>query len=346
MHRRFPRCAPADALTFSTRMVYYTNSIREDDIDVTDHSDVPSSDCLQRAAASIAAGTCGRAVSELEEALCIEIESRVIMTALKHVSFWHDREQCFDRIDDPYERGEYLLAQWEVFQAFSSSDELVVTPIRNALRSYVFHAALIAYREVYAERENREPRLLVRIARCYKALGSYEEALRFARAAAGIRSDDALVLAELADVLALVNRVAEAKAFFREAFFVDPQAVPLRSLESQVIVRLYRRVSELGFKPELAREWLPVYGVLYGVFSVPRELRPIEFGRLKQSIYELERELRERTGDTEVIKPRLLNRYFWLLDHYTITGESQRQIEEVKLKVRSVDQDVYHHYNA
>lgn len=313
---------------------------------MTDNADAPSSDCLQRAAASIEEGMLDQAALGLEEALCVEIESQAIMTALKHVSFWHDREQRVERMSDPYERGEYLLGQWEVFRAFSSSDEVVAATILNALRSYVFHAALVAYRNVYAERENREPQLLVRIARCYKALGSYDEALRFVQAAAGIRTDDALVLAELADVLALVNRVAEAKAFFREAFFIDPQAVPLQSLESQVIVRLHERVLELGFRSELVREWVPVYGVLYGVFSVPRELRPIEFGRLKQSIYELERELREQTGDAEVIKPRLLNRYFWLLDHYTITGEAQRHIEEVKLKVRSVDQDVYHHYSA
>jgi hypothetical protein len=93
-------------------------------------------------------------------------------------------------------------------------------------------------------------------------------------------------------------------------------------------------------------EWIPVYGVLFDVLNVKRELRSIEFGRLKQSIYELERELREGTGNPDIIRPRLINRYFWLIDHYVAVKEAQGKIDEVLLKIRSVDTNVYHQYNA
>ena len=90
----------------------------------------------------------------------------------------------------------------------------------------------------------------------------------------------------------------------------------------------------------------PVFGVLFDVLNVKRELRSIEFGRLKQSIYELERELREGMGVDRLIKPRLMNRYFWLIDHYKAVNEAQGKIDEVLVKIRSVDANVYHHYNA
>ena len=111
-----------------------------------------------------------------------------------------------------------------------------------------------------------------------------------------------------------------------------------------MITRLVAAVAEKGYSGPALKEWLPVYGVLLGVLNVKRELRSIEFGRLKQSIYSLERELRDGKGDVSLIKPRLINRYFWLIDHYVAVKEAQDKIDEVYLKIRSVDANVYHHY--
>ena len=105
-------------------------------------------------------------------------------------------------------------------------------------------------------------------------------------------------------------------------------------------------MEDRGYSDEELLECIPVYGVLLNVLNVKRELRSIEYGRLKQSIYELERELREGTGDARLIKPRLINRYFWLIDHYVAVKETQGKIDEVKIKIRSVDADVYHKYDA
>jgi hypothetical protein len=105
-------------------------------------------------------------------------------------------------------------------------------------------------------------------------------------------------------------------------------------------------VMDRGYQDAELREWIPVYGVLFDVLNVKRELRSIEFGRLKQSIYELERELREETGAPELVRPRLINHYFWLIDHYKAVKEAQGKIDEVLVKIRSVDANVYHHYNA
>lgn len=303
-------------------------------------------DLLQGAAELIVSHQLPEANQELERALAIDFENEAVVTSLKYANFWSDRQARVDELADPFERGEYLLGQWTVFQEFVDRVGPRIELTLNAFRQHVFRRALSFYREVYEDRSNRDTALLVRIGRCYKGTGEYDRAMKFLRAAATERPDDAEVLAELADVLALVNEPAQAKAFFREAFFMDAQKIDVSRLDSELIQRLVRAVEDRGFSDSELLEWLPVYGVLYHVLNVKRELRSIEFGRLKQSIYELERELREGTGDPRLIKPRLINRYFWLIDHYVAVKESQGKIDEVKIKIRSVDADVYRQYDA
>ena len=283
-------------------------------------------------------------IETLEQALALDFENTEVVTALKYVSFWADRQETVRSLAEPFEQGEYLLDQWRVFRDFARRVGEPVVPAIDAVRGHVFRQALHCYREVYQERSNRDADLLVRIGRCYKGTGEFDRALRFVQAAGAQRSESAEILAELADLFALVNEVAKAKALFREAFFLDAQSIDLARLESELISRVVQAVTERGFVGPALKEWIPVYGVLFGVLNVKRELRSIEYGRLKQSIYLLERELREGTGDVEIVRPRLINRYFWPIDHYMATDEFQSKIDEVSLKIRSVDSDVYHQY--
>jgi hypothetical protein len=79
---------------------------------------------------------------------------------------------------------------------------------------------------------------------------------------------------------------------------------------------------------------------------VKRELKAVEVGKLRQSIYQLENESKEGSEDRAAIAPRLINRYFWLVDHYIAVKEDRAKIEEVLLKVRLLDQSVYKQYVA
>jgi hypothetical protein len=91
---------------------------------------------------------------------------------------------------------------------------------------------------------------------------------------------------------------------------------------------------------------MPVYGALLGVFGVKRELKAVEVGKLRQSIYQLENEVKEGGDDKSTLIPRLINRYFWLIDHYIAVKEDRARIDEVLLKVRLLDQSIYKQYTA
>ncbi len=157
------------------------------------------------------------------------------------------------------------------------------------------------------------------------------------------KPEDAAVLAELADCYAMVNRTREAKAFFREAFFIDPQAVDLGMMESTLIRRLADKVRELGRSGPEVNEWIPVYGTVYGVFTVKREMKPLELGKLKQSIFRLQKEI-EIEPRARGLVPRLINRYFWLIDHCLSAGEGREKVEEILGKIRELDPRVYQEY--
>jgi hypothetical protein len=65
---------------------------------------------------------------------------------------------------------------------------------------------------------------------------------------------------------------------------------------------------------------------------------------LKQSIFSLETEYESNPAKREILKPRLLNHYFWLIDYYETSNEDHSLIEEVLLKIRVTDLAIYNMY--
>jgi len=248
---------------------------------------------------------------------------------------------------NPYERGEYVVAQWKAFAAFAAKLDGDFERAYYAFKRYAFALALSHYRALPAEeKESHESELALRVGRCLKGAGDYDAALRQLEAAARERKEDAEILAELADAYALGGEARSSKALFREAFYLGPQRIDLELLESEMIRRLAARVAELGYRGQELLEWLPVYGALFGVFTVKRELKAVEVGRLRQSIYQLENEVKEGGEDRALTVPRLINRYFWLIDHLIAAKEDRARIDETLLKVRLLDQSVFKQYTA
>ncbi len=286
------------------------------------------------------------AEEQLESALEIDYENTEVLSTLKCCKFWKERLPRLNEVHEDRERGEYLLRQWRAFQEFLPRMESPIERELFVLRKWVFGTALVSFKRVARSNEEPEADLLLNIGRCYKLSGDFEKALEYLEAAGRKRREDAEVLAEIADCYALVDETKAAKAFFREAFFINPQKIDLPFLESGLITRLIARVRDLGYAETVLKEWIPVYGVLLGVLNVKRELRPLEYGKLKQSIYSLEKRIHEGEAGSEQksLIPRLLNRYFWLIDHYVNAHENREWVEEVLNKIKMIDERIYTQY--
>jgi tetratricopeptide (TPR) repeat protein len=305
----------------------------------------PATGLIQRAYEQLKASDAQGAAEILEQALQNDFENQELKYALKCVRWWLEQNRRLEHFQNPYEKGGFILSQVKQYHVFLEHfGAQHYDQCQYAVRRYVFSTALGFFQGLLGEGVNRhDPGLLLLVGRCYKGVGDYDEALKYLEQAVRFRREDAETLAELADINALLAETRAAKALFREAFFLDPGKIDLRAMESELILRLRDKVAELGYTgPELG-EWIPVYGALWGVFSVKRELKQVEAGRLKQAIFSLEAEIRAG-GEEALLKPRLLNRYFWLIDHYENIREDPALIEETMLKIKVTDPNVYERY--
>jgi tetratricopeptide (TPR) repeat protein len=301
---------------------------------------------IQRAYINLKSSDPEGAQLALNEALKIDYEQAEVVYALKCLSWWQERLKKLPEFQDSYDKGGFILSQWKSFYSFLDriGEDGDHDPCLYAIKHFVFSTALGAFVEILGDGENQhDPGLLLQVGRCYKGVGNFEEALKYLEQAARFKREDGETLSELADVNALMEETRAAKALFREAFLLDPQGIEIRNMDSQLILRLAERVKELGYSGQELLEWIPIYGAIYGVFSVKRELKLAELGKLKQSIFTLENEVRGNTG-TALLIPRLINKYLWLIDHYENVRSDPALIEETMLKIKIADPAVYERY--
>ena len=282
----------------------------------------------------------------MEQALDIDYENGEIIHALKCVHWWLEHTRRIDEIKTPYEKGAFLFSLFKQYNIFLKQFTETFEQCQYAVRFFVFSKALIFFEGLLSSTNHHDPGLLLLTGRCHKGIGNYDDALEYLEHAARLKREDAEILAEVADVNALLSNVKIAKTLFKEAFFIDPSKIDLMFLESALIQKLAEKVSALGYKSEVLCEWIPVYGYLWGVFSIRRELKQMEAGRLKQSVFSLEAEYESNPLTREYLKPRLLNHYFWLIDYYEINHEDTSLIEEILLKIKVTDPDIYNFYSG
>lgn len=289
-------------------------------------------------------GDFSQAIEILEEALSIDFDNSEVVFALKCGNFWKERTAENREQDDCSTQGECLLKNWKKFCIFLERFEEPFENCLYPLRHWIFTTALAFFRKAEDLQGNTDSRILLNVGRCYKGFGDYERALEYLETCNHQKGDDPEIMAELADCYAFIGETKAAKVFFREALFIDPQRMDIYFLESLLILRLINRLKEMGYASPDIEEWLPVYGVVLGVFNVKRELKPLEYARLKQSVFNLEAEYEKGDEEQAALHPRLLNRYFWLIDHYVCTKEHHDKVEEVLMKMKKIDPTIYEQY--
>jgi len=303
---------------------------------------------LQEAYLNLKALDADEALLALNKALKLDFDHPEVAYALKCLSWWLERLKRLSEFQDAYDCGGFILSQWKSFYAFLDrvGEEKGFDCCLYAVKHFIFLKALGYYKNILGDGENQhDPDLLLQVGCCYKGVGNFEEALKYLEQAARFKREDGETLSELADVNALLEEPRAAKALFREAFFVDPQSVNIRNMESELILRLADRVRAQGYNGKEMLEWIPIYGTLFGVFSIKRELKLAELGKLKQSIFSLENEVRGKTGpETELLIPRLINRYLWLIDHYENAKADPALVEETMLKIKIANPAIYEQY--
>ncbi|MBE6347908.1 MAG: tetratricopeptide repeat protein [Spirochaetaceae bacterium] len=283
----------------------------------------------------------------LSEILVDDLENPEILFGLKCTGFWENKLTQISEITNLFPKGEQLISGWKEFLNLIDNEKSRYEQCIYSIKKGVFTQVLEIFQRLLQENTfSKKGAIVGRIGLCYKQLGDYDTALRFLGEANLENPEKASILAEMADCYALCGEEKTSKILFREAFFINPQDVDISVLESELFCRLYSEVIRTGKKDEVAAEWFPVEGVLLGVLNVKRELRALEVGKLKQNIYALETELKDEGVEADLIIPRLINNYFRLIDHYTTVMEDRTKINEILLKIKLLNADVYERYTV
>lgn len=283
----------------------------------------------------------------LSEILVDDLENPEILFGLKCTGFWENKLTQISEITNLFPKGEQLISGWKEFLYLIDNEKSRYEQCIYSIKKGVFTQVLEIFQRLLQENTfSKKGAIVGRIGLCYKQLGDYDTALRFLGEANLENPEKASILAEMADCYALCGEEKTSKILFREAFFINPQDVDISVLESELFCRLYSEVIRTGKKDEVAAEWFPVEGVLLGVLNVKRELRALEVGKLKQNIYALETELKNEGVEANLIIPRLINNYFRLIDHYTTVMEDRTKINEILLKIKLLNADVYERYTV
>ena len=322
---------------------------------------IQSEEELNKAYKFLEEGNPSKAKRIIADAIEFDLENQELNFAYWCCSFWDEFIKNLPQ-QDAMEQGENLIARWEAFSETLERGKQIIPRAVFAVQHGVFTLALNAFSKMQTQLDRQESNMKNMLARaeiyrkeglCCKKIGQYEEALSFLMQANSYSPSSAPVLAEMADCFALCGEEKKAKVLFREAFFIDAQKIAISFLESELIRRLIEQVKLKGYSGAALLEWIPVYGVLYGIFNIKRELRPQEANRLKQDVYALENELKDPKNDPNILKPKIINMYFWLIDYYSracvnigyeAEATNRQNIDECLLQIRVHDENIYDMY--
>ena len=298
---------------------------------------------LKKAYDALKQGQFQTSIEIMQKAAALDKQSEEIEQALQCAFFWQQREDKITTMDH-YSQSEYLMNEWNDFLNYTSGLKNIAPNCMYNIKYFIFTLALENYLKLADSKELLDFDSLCKIGKIYKELGNYETAIEILEHAHQAKRSDPQVLADLADCYAQIDEMKAAKLFFREAFFIDPAAIDISAIESPFFETLLDKMRQNAIKNEELTLWIPVYGTIYGIFNIKRELKPIEIGKLKQSISTLESSLREKKEDSGKIIPLLLNKLFWLIDHYVSTKAPQADIENLLLKIKEIDERIYLKY--
>ena len=286
-----------------------------------------------------------RAQQLIDNLLDQYIECKELIYTNRCCIFLADSIHRINEIKDKYEQSEYILQEWKSLQSFITQEKIEYEPALLSVQHGFFFNALQKLIILSDEKDLlQRAENFRKIGICYKKLGNFEEARVYLSEANNISPNVAAVLAELADCYSLCGEDKFGKVLFREAFFLNPESIDLDFLDSQLIKCLIDITKQKGYSGRVLNLWIPVYGVLHGVFNIRRQLNSQEVIKLKKEIYALENENKDPSCNEQLLIPQLLNKYFWLIDYYVQTHENATKINDILLKIRLLDNSVYENY--
>ncbi|HOJ64108.1 MAG TPA: hypothetical protein PLE45_06775 [Spirochaetota bacterium] len=285
-------------------------------------------------------GTLIEAQNSFEELLKSHFNNDIAESGLKACKYWQTRINKLDSIKENIAKGKFLLNEWKKFENFIEGTRFNKKVLASIIY-FVHKKALDFLKKDLAENRIIDAELIYLTGIANKKIGDYKNAIVCFEKAINIDINNANIIAQLADSYALIDEDEKAKLLFREAFFIEPDIIDIDSLDSNIIHTIISKLYEFHISEKDIKSWIPIYGRVLGLFNVYRELMPVEYGRLKQEIFYLEKEINVESDYMNSKRARLINCYLWLYDYFLIKGNSEKELLQIEDNIKSLSQDIY-----
>jgi len=274
------------------------------------------------------------------------------LTVSKH---WLIRFNKLDTIKETAEKGKFLLNEWKKFEKLIESRGKFNKKVISSIMYFVHRRALDYLNKEIQENKIIDVELIYLSGIANKKVGDYKNAIMLFKKAIKADPNNANIIAQLADSYALIDEESKAKLLFREAFFIEPAVIEIESLDSNIIHTIITTLYNMNILENDIKHWIPVYGRVFQIFNIYREMLPVEYGSLKQEIYSLEKEIEHESCYMSSKRARLINCYLWLYDYFLMKNEVikdqnnnekikesiQQEILKIENSIKSLSNDIY-----
>lgn len=307
-----------------------------------------NSEAINKALNLLRFGDFERARKLFAEHLKKNYSSSIAESGLKCAKYWDSRISKLKEVKSNYEKGKLLIEEWKKYEVFARIIKNLNNKVFGNIQSFVFNLALETLKSDFNNCSIDNLQLNYMIAISYKKIGNFNKSIEYFEKSLYIDSKNANILAQMADCYALIDNEKKAKLLFREAFFIDSEAVDIDLLDSNMIESLIVKIESDKIPSDKIKYWLPVYGRVYDVFNVSRELLPAELGQLKQKMFNYEK-LFDSKQKSDYIKANLLNAYLWFYDYLrfekitnkTTAINNEKKLNNVKEKINNISNEIY-----
>ena len=269
-----------------------------------------------------------------------------VVETIKSIKFWQNRVLKMPLIPQGQERANYLFQEWSNYLKFTVQSDIKYKKILLYLKNFIFKNIIKNLVFSYQQSDVPNIEILFQIGEIFINIEEYRKAVEAFEYARMFRKKDGFLLSLLADAYYKLDKIDKSQILFREAFLHDPQNVNLSKIKADFIHEIKEEIEkDMNISSELLLEWIPVYGILLNKFKARREISSDELSRFIQEVQELENDYHTQKFINERIEPKIINRYLWLLDYYSLQNKNKDYIKIYLNKLKDINKAVYEKYS-
>ncbi|MCX7882302.1 MAG: hypothetical protein N2314_03655 [Brevinematales bacterium] len=271
------------------------------------------------------------------ELMSVYPQDRDLEEILATVRFWMHRQEYF-LLQDDATGGEELFQEWWKYEHFRQENHYTSLKVYQAMRYFVFSRLVDILVELYQLSPVPRRDVLVMLGEVFLTLGMVERAIETLEYALslGKSEEDVSLYVLLGNAYVEAGQEDMASVMYNDALYVNPPMVEIEKISYPPLQKLIELIASHGVKRELIGEWLAVYAFVHGALKHKRELSSRAHYELKQRILMLEQTIKYDKKALDVLLPRLINSYLWLLDYYLYQAKAKNNARALATKIVQV----------